>query len=775
MESSQDLLADVLNDPFTKSGEFRLRYRHIHLTYPCHPPATPPNVPDPSWFVTRLRDNLAAKGYTIGELSACCERRTLCRLFTPPRAGVTHVALQIVGKDEVRQFTIMAQDVFRIKECVPVIRVVTQEEHWKSIFAYHRREGGPLIQSGEPRPWAVRGIGPLPKCQYGGNRKKLCDGDVHYECYGCFPRSFASSARAGNIRADKDGNVVSARMVFLNSNQTYRFECTDCGHPFLATPGAITCGGTWCPYCARKALCGCDECNKRALWAHPASTTLVDKERDTRFIPLSSHEVLEFRCRLCTHQYPARVSHVTATDANYCPFCCITGCRVCEDEKCTNCFSRRFMNHPAARFIREPRPEDPPRPYDLKMVMLASHETGFFTCENGHDFDMMFCSVTKNQQWCRHCKNKTEARVYSYLFDQGYQLTRQPTIPNPISGSPLRGDILVTKLDDGKRILVEVDGRQHWSLVERWGGAGGLVIRKARDVYKALFVLGKGVRLVRVHQKDVYKEVFPWRVQLSETIENSSASITYLEALPENDTWKEFREEMLSLGDQTAEKWLETNAHRLVEQDPEEDPVEVVPADPPGSSNEVLPTQQAQGTRQLHTTPPKAQPVQTPTAEKLAAGPGSAAAAKRRSVEESDGDRQEAIELALAQMSITDPVPPRTTKAKPVSRSTPCTCTRTPGPGRRPHDQSCARYPTKTVEALSGAGRDFDELRDMELTIADLEPHQREGWAIHCVSLMTYMKAIPVNCVDQALSILSDDYELPKAFLRVVFMATGQI
>jgi Zn finger protein HypA/HybF involved in hydrogenase expression len=546
-----DLLTDVLGEPFTISGHFQLRCRYVHLTYPLHPPATSPNSIDPSWVLSRLEENLATKGFNIGEYSACCERLNVCRFFTPPQvAPVTHVAIQITGKDEVRQFMIKARNIFRIGDWVPIIRIITEEEHWKGVFTYHRREEGPLVQSGEPRPWAVRGIGPLPNCQYGGGYRILCDGDAHYDCPGCFPRSFAASERADNLRADYTGSPVIARMVFLNSNKTYQFECTDCWHPFHKTPNSVTSNNRWCPYCAGSSLCGCSECNKRSLSAHPASRTLIDKTIDTDLIPISSELKLSFCCRLCAHHYEAQVRNVTATNENYCPYCARTK-KLCKDPNCWMCYERSFATHPKAFCAVGWNPRNFPLFHNGKKPFRCD------TC--AHDFEAQLNDVSRGT-WCPACKHKTQARVHELLERSPYRVDfDKDNTPRP-NGRVFRLDWLVHT--PRGPVCIELDGRHHFQQIAQWGGSEAFARTRARDAYKMLYWLSRRARFIRLHQVDVFAERFDWRGAIMHAIEVSTDPVVCLEAIA-RDSWADLRAEVLAWWGKPVEAWLEKNAARL--------------------------------------------------------------------------------------------------------------------------------------------------------------------------------------------------------------------
>jgi hypothetical protein len=534
----------------TKSGNFRLRYRYVHLTYSCHPPVTSPNSPaDLSWLVSKLEENLATKGWTIGEHSACCAYATNSRLFDPPRTGpVTHIALHITGKDELRKFEIAAQELFQVKDRMPIIRVVTKEKHWKDVFAYHRREGGPLVQSGEPRPWAAGGIGPLPNCQYGGNYGKLCDENVHYDCPACFPRSFASSNRAGNLRADHTGHPVTARMVFLGSDRTYWFECSDCGHHFLSAASSVAKQGSWCPYCVNTKLCEnpeCQPCHIRSFASHAKASCAVGW--NPRDFALNHVGKKPFLCDACAHMFEARLCNIAI--GVWCPFC--AGRARCKDLSCQPCHMRSFASHAKASCAVGWNPRDFALFYNGKMPFRCD------TC--AHHFEAWLYAVASGN-WCPACTNKTQARVQDLLERTLYRVDfdRENT-PRP-SGRAFRLDWLV-HTSHGP-ICIELDGRQHFRQIAQWGGSEALSRTRARDVYKMLYWLSRGARFIRLHQEDVFAERFDWRGALMHSIDVNSSPVVCLEAQP-RDSWADLRAEVLAWWGKPTEAWLAQNAGRM--------------------------------------------------------------------------------------------------------------------------------------------------------------------------------------------------------------------
>lgn len=69
------------------------------------------------------------------------------------------------------------------------------------------------------------------------------------KCKHCDNNSMASSHRAEQWSSS---NKLRPRDVFKNSHAKQAFDCEVCKHRFVASPNAITTGGTWCPLCKKK-------------------------------------------------------------------------------------------------------------------------------------------------------------------------------------------------------------------------------------------------------------------------------------------------------------------------------------------------------------------------------------------------------------------------------------------------------------------------------------------------------------------------------------------
>jgi hypothetical protein len=116
-------------------------------------------------------------------------------------------------------------------------------------------------------------------------------------------------------------------------------------------------------------------------------------------------------------------------------------------------------------------------------------------------------------------------------------------------------------------VVVELDGEEHFTALN-WQGKphfndvrSTLDKRRARDVYKMLWWIRQGRRMIRLHQADMRRTTFDWRTKLREAIDNGVAPVIYLEAL-DVDSWKAVRSEV-EAWQGTAESWYAINYRRL--------------------------------------------------------------------------------------------------------------------------------------------------------------------------------------------------------------------
>jgi very-short-patch-repair endonuclease len=289
-------------------------------------------------------------------------------------------------------------------------------------------------------------------------------------------------------------------------------------------------------------------------WAHIAK--LVDPTIDPHETSTGSQKMAWFICH-CGHRHCTVIRDVTRSGRRTCGYCAPGG-KICQDVAgCNFCHDRRFINHWRAPFCLDD-------PGLLIMVSTSSRRPLRFRCEEGHDFELS-PGVVSRGSWCKICRNKTEALVTAFLATSPLNFETQEHVPNPNGAWPFRVDWTVT-LPDGNRVVVELDGDQHFRPVKHWGGKDALVVGRARDIYKMVYFLNHGRRIIRLKQVDVLLcKSFDWHIQLKDSILNGRESIMYLERDSSKDSWRELRAEIAQCWEMGTDVWLDMYRDRLLD------------------------------------------------------------------------------------------------------------------------------------------------------------------------------------------------------------------
>ena len=331
--------------------------------------------------------------------------------------------------------------------------------------------------------------------------QKLCKEE---DCQHCWNASFASSPHAAEFDIERN-NKVTPRQVPKSSNKIYWFTCNNCEHSFESALNNITSGGQWCPFppcCTMtKKLCKEEDCQHcwNASFASSPHAAEFDIERNKmtpRQVTKSSSNKYWFACNDCHHSFQSALYHITS--GQWCPFppCCKTPKQLCENKDCQHCWNVSFASSSHAAEFDIKRNKVTPR-----QVTKSSNKIYWFTCNNcEHSFESALSNITSGH-WCPSCKNKTEKKVFQHVRDM-YPDTRHgfraDWCRNPQTGRYLPFDIL---LEAEKKIIVEVDGMQHFEVVKKWKSCPEKQLQ--RDTYKTIQALKHGYSMVRICQRSV--------------------------------------------------------------------------------------------------------------------------------------------------------------------------------------------------------------------------------------------------------------------------------
>lgn len=143
----------------------------------------------------------------------------------------------------------------------------------------------------------------------------------------------------------------------------------------------------------------------RAKFLHPEK----NKDIDLQTITMGSHKKLWFQCDQCPHYFQKIVKNLTAHQ-QWCPYCCPTRKRFCEDLECEHCLKGSFGLNEKLKYWSSKNTADPRRLFNNTTTRFI------FDChECGHEFLQSPEKITQGC-WCQYCANQMLCEEESCLF-----------------------------------------------------------------------------------------------------------------------------------------------------------------------------------------------------------------------------------------------------------------------------------------------------------------------------------------------------------------------
>jgi len=244
---------------------------------------------------------------------------------------------------------------------------------------------------------------------------------------------------------------------------------------------------------------------------------------------------------------------------------------VYEKKKKTLCWERSFASYEDKKKIRCWSSKNTEKPHQ---VAKNSNKKFLFDCDKCfHEFSTALSNVNGGR-WCPSCVYKTEKKFRNYLVKNLEKLNIKKIIYqfSPVWAGKYRYDFFV-ELENGKVVIVEIDGRQHYTLVaqrhtrfcrEDKKKRVGIYDRKSRtfnqrgqvfiqrlgsperdskdiqkhirstdillypqliDRIKERIAVGNNFSLIRLNQEDIYGNKGNWKALFEESLSDISASL----------------------------------------------------------------------------------------------------------------------------------------------------------------------------------------------------------------------------------------------------------
>lgn len=337
------------------------------------------------------------------------------------------------------------------------------------------------------------------RCGYCSN-KLLCNDE---DCQVCFKKSFASHEFSKFWSGE---NTKCAREVFLFSNKSFWFNCEECSHSFESALYSVS-QGSFCPFCSHRALCDNEDCIFCFNNSFSSNPKVEFWAKENQILPRSvfSNSGLSFwfNC-VCGHQFSTTLDHISR--GRWCPYCSIPTKKLCENENCKTCNDKSLNTHLCSSFWSTKNTKTP------RQVLRGSHIKILFTCENGHEFSCAPFNIVAGK-WCPLCFRRGERKLYEFLISSGFEVIKEKRFKWCKNKQPLPFDFLIKSL----RVLIELDGHQHFRQVRNWIPHDEV---QKRDLYKMRKANEYCYSVVRITWDMVYNDRGNWKEKLLKAIED---------------------------------------------------------------------------------------------------------------------------------------------------------------------------------------------------------------------------------------------------------------
>jgi very-short-patch-repair endonuclease len=306
-------------------------------------------------------------------------------------------------------------------------------------------------------------------------------------------------------------NLVKPNEVALNSHKKFWFDC-ECGHSFESNLLNINKGNNWCPYCSKHAikLCNnkdCNRCFENSFASHEKSIYWSNKNEITprELFKSTDRKKFIFDCDKCNHQLFICLKQISS-QGHWCSYC--SHQKLCENNDCEMCFNNSFASVKRSNYLHD-------KSINPRMIFKSTNKKYKFDCDTCNKvFETQLSDITRGV-WCSFCVNKTEQILFNKLIEKYPLLVRQFKVDWCKNIKHLPFDFVIEE----RKIIIELDGKQHFEQIGNWLSPEET---RKNDLYKIKCANENGYSVIRILQKDVYKNKYDWLNELIANIEKIS-------------------------------------------------------------------------------------------------------------------------------------------------------------------------------------------------------------------------------------------------------------
>lgn len=331
-------------------------------------------------------------------------------------------------------------------------------------------------------------------CKY-CNSDGLCEEE---DCLFCYQKSFASHPMAESWSTR---NHILPRQILRRSDKKCWFDCRDCQHSFEVKLFSIS-KDKHCAYCSNQKLCDKQECMicfEKSCASHEMDKAWsTNNEFVSRQVFIQSNKKIKFNCLICLHIYETTPNHYHNRD-NQCSYC--SNRKLCEKEDCKPCFQKSFASHPQIHCWSNKNTVLP------RQLFKGSETMCIFDCDIcKSEFHSRAYNVLTGY-WCPYCKKKTESKVNIFLQSQDGEWQTQLRFTWCTFSKT--GNVMPFDFGSiSKKILIEVDGAQHFTQISNWDSPENIQVK---DIEKINHCIKDGFSIIHINQLDIWNDSYDWK------------------------------------------------------------------------------------------------------------------------------------------------------------------------------------------------------------------------------------------------------------------------
>lgn len=295
--------------------------------------------------------------------------------------------------------------------------------------------------------------------------------------------------------------------VALNSHKKFWFDC-ECGHQFESSLLNINQANNWCPYCSNppQKLCdnnNCKSCFNKSFASHEKSIYWSNNNElnPRQVFKGADRKTFIFDCN-CGHKINMNLKDISSKN-HWCSYC--SHQKLCQDIQCKMCFNNSFASVERNIFLND-------KNINPRTLFKSTNKKFKFDCDLCNKTFPSPLSAITNNVWCPFCVNKTELILYNKLIEYYPTLKRQYKVDWCKNIKYLPFDFVIEE----RKIIIELDGKQHFEQIGNWLSPEET---RKNDIFKMKCANENEFSIIRVLQKDVYKNKYDWLSELFENIE----------------------------------------------------------------------------------------------------------------------------------------------------------------------------------------------------------------------------------------------------------------